>query len=98
MDEHTGEFADPAEPLADAPAVAAEELPGGVYVLKDGDTWESIAKRELGNVALAPGLIAFNPDSRLVEPGSKIRLPLDADDMRAIRHAAGLIEAEAEDG
>ncbi len=48
------------------------------YQVRSGDTWESIAERELGNAARAADIIALNPGTcadELPVKGSIIRLP-----------------------
>ncbi len=66
---HIGDIAH--TPLPDAPATRD-------YQVRAGETWESIAEKELGSAARAADIISLNPGARAEVPpstGSIIRLP-----------------------
>lgn len=68
-----------------------EQLPTGIiapefkdYVIQDGDTFESIAKREFGSTTFASRIAKSNPlkDPMRLRAGQVIRVPLDPDNIQ----------------
>ncbi|MEX2219306.1 MAG: LysM peptidoglycan-binding domain-containing protein [Phycisphaerales bacterium] len=58
------------------------------YLVKDGETWESIAQKELGSAALVVRLRESNPLASELRAGREIRVPLDPENIQG-RPVAG---------
>lgn len=56
------------------------------YVIKQNDTYKSIARDELGNVGLWMAIARSNPlkDPNRIKPGDVIRLPLDPSNIQGV--------------
>lgn len=72
--------AQPASPPPDSPPPMAVIPPRfRAYTVKEGDTLDSIARRELGSARLREAISRSNPmvDFERLRPGREIRIPLD---------------------
>lgn len=93
-------WAVPAAHTVTTPAVQAQ--PAGpahpqhaTYKVRTGDYLSAISQRALGDADRYPELARLNriPDADLIRPGQVVRLPADAHDHGARRHATGHLTA-----
>jgi LysM repeat protein len=69
--------AKPAVPATPAPKIAVVPPSFRSYTVKKGDTWESIASREMGSRDLWQDLTRANPLMTDLKPGRAIKIPND---------------------
>lgn len=59
------------------------------YTVRRGDTWESIARRELGSSRQVEALRRANPLMSELRPGREVRIPLDPENIQGVTAPGG---------
>jgi nucleoid-associated protein YgaU len=98
-------IATPRETSEDSPATPQQPAVGSAivapefreYTIKAGDTFERIARRELGSPRLVQAIQRANPlrDPRRIRPGDVIRLPVDPSNIQG-KPAGSISDANPE--